>query len=135
MATKYGEVGPQGEALGVAGCIVLGGAGAAWAGNAPPVSTMLRYHPTQDGVSISTPKPEEEAGCKVELVKGPTGGSGWALKDANGKTLRLLFSHDGKKPRRLVLLQGRRRGLPRVRDRRRRRPASPTSSAGSTPTA
>ena len=81
----------------VAGCVMVGGAGAAWAGNAPPVSTMLRYHPAQDGVAVSTPKPEEEAGCKVELVKGPNGkGSGWALKDANGKTLRLFFSHDEK---------------------------------------
>jgi len=58
---------------------------------------MLRYHPAQDGVAVSTPKPEEEAGCKVELVKGPNGqGSGWALKDANGKTLRLFFSHNDK---------------------------------------
>ncbi len=79
----------------VAGCVMVGGAGAAWAGNAPPVSTMLRYHPAQDGVAVSTPRPDEEAGCKVELVKGPNGkGSGWALKDANGKTLRLFFSHD-----------------------------------------
>ena len=81
----------------VAGCVMVGGAGAAWAGNAPPVSTMLKYHPSQEGVLISTPKPEEEAGCKVELVKGPGGkGSGWALKDANGKPLRLFFSHDEK---------------------------------------
>ena len=96
MAMRIGKWAREAKRWAMAGCIVLGGAGLAWAGNAPPVSTMLRYHPTQEGVSISTPKPEEEAGCKVEFVKGATGGSGWALKDANGKTLRVLFSHDGK---------------------------------------
>ena len=96
MATKMGEWARKAKRWAMAGCIVLGGVGSAWAGNAPPVSTMLRYHPTQEGVSITTPKPEEEAGCKVEFIKGANGGSGWAVKDANGKTLRVLFSHDGK---------------------------------------
>ncbi|HBI43981.1 MAG TPA: hypothetical protein DDY78_14195 [Planctomycetales bacterium] len=94
MATKLGKMARKAKRWAMAGCIVLGGAGSAWAGNAPPVSTMLRYHPAQEGVSITTPKPEEEAGCKVELVKGAGKGSGWALKDANGKTLRVFFSHD-----------------------------------------
>ncbi len=96
MAMNMGKMARKAKRWAMAGCVVLGSAGAAWAGNAPPVSTMLRYHPTQEGVSISTPKPEEEAGCKVEFIKGAAGGSGWALKDANGKTLRILFSHDGK---------------------------------------
>jgi Thioredoxin-like len=79
------------------GCLMLGGAAPVWAA-APAVSVMLKYHPAQDGVPYATPKPEEEAGCKVELVKGPTKGSGWTLKDANGKTLRVFFdSNDDNK--------------------------------------
>jgi hypothetical protein len=94
MATEMRKWARKAKRWAMAGCIVLGGAGSAWAGNAPPVSVMLKYHPTQEGVIYTTPKPEEEAGCKVELVKGADKGSGWALKDANGKTLRVFFSHD-----------------------------------------
>ncbi len=97
MAKKMAIWAGRAKRWAMAGCIVLGVApGNGVGGQCPPVSTMLRYHPTQEGVSISTPKAEEEASCKVEFVKGPNGGSGWALKDANGKTLRILFSHDGK---------------------------------------
>ena len=75
------------------GCLALGGTASAWAGTEPPpVSIMLRYKPTQDGVVYTIPKPEEEAGCKVELVKGASGGNGWMLKDANGKPLRLFYN-------------------------------------------
>ena len=78
----------------MAGCLALGGGrrGAAWAGDTPPAQIMLRYKPSQDGVVYTIPKPEEEAGLKVESVKGGAGGNGWMLKDANGKTLRLFFN-------------------------------------------
>ena len=75
-----------------AGCIALGGVAAAQAGDAPPASIMLRYKPSQDGVVYTIPKPEEEAGLKVESVKGANGGNGWMLKDASGKPLRLFFN-------------------------------------------
>jgi len=77
----------------MAGCFALGGAAAAWAGSdPPPASIMLKYRPTQDGVVYTIPKPEEESGLKVELVKGANGGNGWMLKDAAGKPLRLFFN-------------------------------------------
>ncbi len=76
----------------MAGCFALGGAASAWAGDAPPVQIMLRYKPSQDGVVYTIPKPEEEAGLKVESVKGGNGGNGWMLKDAAGKPLRLFFN-------------------------------------------
>ncbi len=77
----------------MAGCVALGGAAAARAGaDSPQAAIMLRYKPTQDGVVYTIPKPEEEAGLKVESVKGANGGNGWMLKDANGRPLRLFFN-------------------------------------------
>ncbi len=52
---------------------------------------MLGYKPRQEGVNISTPTSEAEAGCKVDLVKGQRKGSGWQLKDDKGNVLRLFF--------------------------------------------
>jgi hypothetical protein len=75
------------------GCITLSGAASAWAAaDPPPAAIMLKYAPRQEGVSYTIPKPEEEAGLKVELVKGANGGNGWMLKDAAGKPLRLFFN-------------------------------------------
>ena len=71
----------------------------------------------------------------MEFVKGANGGSGWALKDANGKTLRVLFSHDGKN---LDVWSYYKDGVEVYREFETEggaAPASPTSSAGSTPTA
>src|SRR5262249_11518501 len=51
---------------------------------------ILGYKPRQD-VAVTTPAAEALAGCKVELVKGRGKGSGWALKDAGGQTLRVIF--------------------------------------------
>src|SRR5690349_13915708 len=76
------------------GCVVLGGAAAASGGDtqADRVAIMLKYKPSQEGVVYTIPKPEEEAGLKMELVKGPNGGNGWMLKDAGGKPLRLFYN-------------------------------------------
>ena len=76
----------------VAGCVALGGAAVVRAADSPQATIMLRYKPSQDGVVYTIPKPEEEAGLKVESVKGANGGNGWMLKDANGKPLRLFFN-------------------------------------------
>jgi hypothetical protein len=75
------------------GCIALGLAASARAGgDTPPAAIMLKYAPHQEGVSYTIPKPEEEAGLKVELFKGANGGNGWMLKDAAGKPLRLFYN-------------------------------------------
>jgi hypothetical protein len=62
---------------------------------APTVQQMLQYKPRQDGFAYSTPSPDAEAGCKVDLVKGKAAGSGWQLKDDKGNVLRLFFDTNG----------------------------------------
>jgi thiol-disulfide isomerase/thioredoxin len=81
----------------LASCLlVLSGLSPAHA--APTVQQMLGYKPRQDGVNYSSPAPEAEASCKVELVKGARKGSGWQLKDDKGNVLRLFFdSNDDNK--------------------------------------
>ena len=65
---------------------------------APTVQQMLGYKPRQEGVNYSTPTPEAEAKCSVDLVKGQRKGSGWQLKDEKGNILRLFFdSNDDNK--------------------------------------
>src|SRR5262245_13917416 len=74
----------------VAGCLlVCGGAAPAWAAAPPTVAQVLSIRPRQEGVSYSTPSPQEENQCKVEPVKwnGRQGG-GWLLRDAKGQPLR-----------------------------------------------
>ena len=81
----------------VAGAVVLCGSLAPSLGAAPPtVEKMLQFKPRQDGVVMTTPEPDKYDTCKVELVKGPKSGSGWALKDAQGNLLRVFFAHDDK---------------------------------------
>ncbi len=64
----------------------------------PPASTMLKYHPKQDNIPLSTPAEAEVANCKVEAISGKTKGAGWLLRDANGRPLRRFFdsNFDGK---------------------------------------
>ncbi|MFO0841084.1 MAG: thioredoxin-like domain-containing protein [Gemmataceae bacterium] len=75
------------------GGFVLGGTMTAAVG-APPVAKMLEYQPRHEA-AITTPAAAEQASCKVELVKGKTG-SGWVLKDGQGKLLRRFSSSDGR---------------------------------------
>jgi hypothetical protein len=78
---------------------LLGGAGFAGA-QEPSVSQMLNlYHPRQPGVAVATPTPQEQEGCKVELVRGPKNSSatGWLLRDARGQPLRRYFDTNGDK--------------------------------------
>jgi hypothetical protein len=78
----------------LAGTLVLLGALAPFAAAAPiPPPTpqqMLNLKPKQEGVSYTIPEADKVATCKVEKVTGRKG-SGWILKDADGKTLRLFF--------------------------------------------
>src|SRR4051794_35180580 len=76
------------------GCLALWGSAApAWA--APTVAQMLNFTPRQKGVGYATPAAEEQEKCKVELMKGATKGSGWLLRDPNGKVLRIFFDTNG----------------------------------------
>ena len=78
---------------------ILGGAlflGTSWAsawGAPPAVSKMLEYKPRHE-IACTTPATAQEADCKVELVKGAAG-SGWALKDPQGKLVRKFYSSNG----------------------------------------
>ncbi len=66
----------------------------------PPPATqqMLALKPKQDGVVYTIPDADKIAGLKVEKTVLPKGGSGWLLKDADGKVLRRFFdSNDDNK--------------------------------------
>jgi len=76
------------------------GAGFVKAAPAPTPAQMLQFMPKQPGINMTTPSTAEQAGCKVELAKGTKlasgkTGSGWVLKDAQGRMLRRYFDSDG----------------------------------------
>ncbi|HMF11336.1 MAG TPA: thioredoxin-like domain-containing protein [Gemmataceae bacterium] len=66
------------------------GVAPAWA--APTVAQMLGLRPKQQGVVYSTPTAQEEAQCKVEAAKWGNSGSGWMLKDSQGRPLRRFYN-------------------------------------------
>jgi thiol-disulfide isomerase/thioredoxin len=77
----------------LAGCLLLwAGTSSAWA--APTVAQMLSFRPKQEGITYTIPTQAEQDACKVELVKAGRG-SGWLLRDANGKALRRFFDTNG----------------------------------------
>jgi hypothetical protein len=55
---------------------------------------MLEYQPRHE-VTLTTPTTAEQSSCKVELVKAKVG-SGWVLKDSQGRVLRRFYSSDGR---------------------------------------
>ena len=76
-----------------AGCVfVLCAAATAWSAPPPSISDMLKLRPRQDGVVCSTPTAEEERSCRVEQVQGKRQGSGWLLRDPQGRTLRRFYN-------------------------------------------
>jgi hypothetical protein len=75
------------------GCLfVLGAATTAWSAPPPSVSKMLELRPKQDSVVCSTPTADEERLCKVEQIQNKRMGSGWVLRDPQGKILRRFFN-------------------------------------------
>jgi thiol-disulfide isomerase/thioredoxin len=64
---------------------------------APSVAQMLSFKPRQEGVVCTTPTADKQDSCKVELVKGAQGTSGWVLKDEEGNLLRRFFDSNGDK--------------------------------------
>jgi thiol-disulfide isomerase/thioredoxin len=75
----------------VAGALLLAG-GAVRAAPLPTVQQMLGFRPLSDGVAISTPTTQEESACKVELIKGTGQGSGYLLRDPQGRPLRRFYN-------------------------------------------
>src|SRR5579875_3047356 len=63
----------------------------------PTVAQMLSFKPRQPGVVCTTPPADKQDSCKVELVKGQQGSSGWVLKDEEGNLLRRFFDSNGDK--------------------------------------
>lgn len=62
------------------------------------VASILKYTPTQPGVQVSTPTADEQAACKVEVVRGSQpGSSGYLLTDAKGAKLRLFIDSNADK--------------------------------------
>jgi hypothetical protein len=62
------------------------------AGAAPTVAQMLGLKPKQQGVNYSTPTAAEEDKCTVEAARWGSAGSGWALKDPQGRLLRRFYN-------------------------------------------
>jgi hypothetical protein len=75
-------------------CLVVW-AGAASARDKPTVADVLRFRPLQQGVNYSTPSAQEQAACTVELVTGQRGGTGWLVRDPQGRPLRRFFDSNG----------------------------------------
>src|SRR5258707_605892 len=75
----------------LAGCLLLWG-GALTAKADPTVPQMLRLHPSQEGVVFAIPTAQEENSCKVERVNGERIGSGYVLRDPQGRLLRRFYN-------------------------------------------
>lgn len=76
------------------GCFLLmSGASSAWAAG-PSVEELLKIRPKQEGIEITNPTEAQQAGCKVEVIKSDKG-SGYLLRDAEGKPVRRFFDSDG----------------------------------------
>src|SRR5207302_6570743 len=78
----------------LASCLLVGsGALSAWA--APPtLAELLSVRPHQEGVPYSTPSLPEQSSCTRDLEKGKHS-SGWRVRDAQGRTLRLFVDTNG----------------------------------------
>lgn len=74
--------------------LAWGAAGVAVA-NGPAPADMLKFQPKQPGVVCAAPTAAEAASYKVELVKGPGGASGWALRDNRGQLVRKFVATKG----------------------------------------
>lgn len=78
-----------------AAAVTLGAAGSMVFAAPPTTTQMLQFRPRQTEVQVTTPKPEEESSCRVDLVKGTGKASGWVLRDSSGIMLRRFFDTNG----------------------------------------
>lgn len=76
------------------GGLVLWGTGTGMAGPVT-VPTLLSFQPKQPGIHISTPTAEEQAQCKIEVVRPKPSMSAYVLRDAQGRILRRLMDTNG----------------------------------------
>lgn len=78
----------------VAGCLFA--SSFSHGADTPAPGTILKsFRPKQEGVPYVVPAPQQHDACKVELVKGSRGGSGWLVRDPQGKPLCRFFDSDG----------------------------------------
>lgn len=78
----------------VAGCLFAASSLSAQTADSPAPGTILKgYRPRQDGVPYVVPAQQDA--CKVELVKGARGGSGWLVRDPQGKPVCRFFDSNG----------------------------------------
>jgi len=80
----------------IVGCL-LASAGTGVTAQPPTVSQMLGFRPKQPGINYSSPTAQEQEQCKVELVNGAKGSSGWLLRDPQGRILRRFFDSNSDK--------------------------------------
>jgi len=85
---------PSKLAILAAGLAAFLGASAVHAAGYSPAD-VLKLKPRQLGVDCSTPKPEEEPNCRLEIEKGSGKQAGYVLRDAQGKLLRRFFDTVG----------------------------------------
>jgi hypothetical protein len=73
--------------------MLMAGANAVQAGNPTP-EDLLKIRPKLENIEISNPTETQIPNCKVEVIKGEKG-SGYLLRDPDGKPLRRFFDTDG----------------------------------------
>jgi TolA-binding protein len=80
--------------LALGGVLLCGSGTAAWAGPVT-VPMLLSFQPKQADIHISTPKPEEQAQCKIEVIRPQPNTSAYVLRDPQGRLLRRLMDTNG----------------------------------------
>jgi thiol-disulfide isomerase/thioredoxin len=75
-------------------CLLLVAGANSVRADGPTVEDLLKFRPKQEGVEITTPTEAQIPNCKVEVIKGEKG-SGYLLRDPDGKPLRRYFDSDG----------------------------------------
>lgn len=82
----------------VVSCLVLAGSVEIANAQDARISKILSYKPHQEGVVYTIPTAQQEAGLKLDVLKGSQPGStGYLLVDAQGQPLRRFFDTDGDK--------------------------------------
>jgi peroxiredoxin len=73
--------------------ILMGLTGRGWSAGPTP-EDLLKIRPKLDGIEMTTPAEAEIPALKVEVIKSEKG-SGYLLRDAQGRPLRRFFDSDG----------------------------------------
>lgn len=73
--------------------LMMGGASSVWAAG-PSAQDLLKFRPKHEGVEVTTPSENQIPNCTVEVIKGDKG-SGYLLRDPDGRPVRRFFDSDG----------------------------------------